>query len=320
MWSKRRILAASFALAFAAVLTYSAALADDDAPFERAAGTTRLEQRTPPGQVPPPPAHAAPAPALGDEQPSVAEHDDETAASEREADIIDAFRSAYLKSGSPRLAIYFNRELSDEIREWIPGDQFYAAVQLRHSVSGHDLATGPVRREATADAQADVKSRHYVGATGGRDDPREAWKWEFEDAITRLFLEGDANVVDRAVMFRQTAKQTPQTAGMDGAISTTLNEMSALETFADVLVEIKVTRSGSPLGYDFRATAKNVKSGRILGTAFVNGAADKNAKPRYVATDNGYERQDATADLTVEKVSRELALTLMQSLTPRLGK
>lgn len=296
------------ALTFAGAIM-SAADAADDAPFESDRGITRLEQRAPAGKVPPA-VPMATTPAVVDEQPSMAVADDDAA----DQAILTAFRTAYAKAGSPRVAVYFNRELSDEVREWIPGDQVQAEVQIQQTFNGQSLA-GPVSGQVTTDAKADVRSRQYVGVTGGRDDPRESWKWEFEDAITRLFLDADANVVDRAVMFRQTARQSPQTAGMDGTVSTTLNEMSALEKYADVLVEMKVTRSGSALGYDFRATAKNIKTGRMLATAFVN-----NSKPRYVAGDRGYERREGLADLTIEHVSRALTLELMRSLTPHIGK
>lgn len=305
------------ALALAAALSQATALADDK-PFE-AGLSDRLEQRTPAGRVPPPPATTLRAPALADEQPSIAEPaDDDTASADA---VVQAFAAAYRKAGSPRLAVYFNRALSDEIREWIPGDHLQADLQMTHSASGHSLATGPVSGQSTTSVKADIRSRQYVGATGGRQDPREAWKWEFEDAITSLFLQGNAKVVDRAVIFRQMAKQAPQTAGMDGSTSTNLNEISALDKFADILVETQVTRSRSATGYDFRATAKNVKTGQILGTAFVNGRDDdENAPQRYVATSRGYEKQEFDPELTVEKVSRQLTLKLMRSLTAQLGR
>lgn len=316
MWSKRVSLAS--ALALAAALTQTAALADDK-PFGSALGENRLEQRTPAGRVPPPPAVTTRA-TVADEQPSIAETADDDTSASAEA-VIDAFADAYRKAGSPRLAVYFNRALSDEIREWIPGDHVQADVQMTHSASGHSMATGPVSGQAATSTKAEVRSRQYVGATGGRQDPREAWKWEFEDAITQLLLQGNANVVDRAVIFRQMAKQAPQTAGMDGSASTTLNEISALDKFADILVEMQVTRSNSALGYDFRATAKNVKTGRILGSAFVNGSDNgNNGKHRYVATSSGYQKEAVDAGLTVDEVSRALTLKLMQSLTPQLAK
>lgn len=307
-------------LALAAALTHTAALADDQ-PFEAMAGETRLEQRTPPGRVPPPPATATQAPALAGEQPSIADAEPVGEPSAQDDQIVNAFAAAYRKAGAPRLAVYFNRALSDEVREWIPGDQVQTEVHMTHSASGNSIGTGPISGQGSTSVTAEARSRHYVGATGGREDPREAWKWQFEDAITNLFLQGNANVVDRAVIFRQMARQAPQTAGMDGSTSTTLNEISALDKFADVLVEMQVTRSKSDLGYDFRATAKNVKTGRILGTAFVTGSSDsENAKHRYVATSRGYEKQEVASDLTVEKVSRALTLKLMRSLTPQLGK
>jgi hypothetical protein len=277
----------------------------------------RLEQQTARGSVPPATASVG-GQALGDEQASVAESGavDAKAA----AATLAAFRSAYQRAGSPRLAVYFNRELSEEVREWIPGDQQIIQVQVDHALSGQSLASGPISAQQSSQARTEIQRRHYVGKTGYRADPGELWMWQFEDAITARFLEGKAKVVDRAVIFRQMARLQPQ-PGMDGTESTSLNEISALDRFADILVEMRIAPTSRGNGYNFRASAKDVKSGRILASAIVGGANRRwSASGRYVATPNGYELQESVEDPAVEAVAHELTLKLMTAMTPQLGR
>lgn len=322
---------ARFAPACLALAAWHAhAQSDPGQPFDSSFGVERLEERTPRGMVPPPARIETPATVGGDEQGYVGTPADERAAgagAPSDAATIAAFRSAYARGGSPRMAIYFNRELSDEVREWIPGDHTRAEVTMKESVRAYGHASGAghagMSAESSASYTAETRSKRAVGMTGLRDDPRESWKWEFEDAITAAFLEANANVVDRAVIFRQTARQSPQSAGFEGNISTSLNEMSALQKYADVLVEMKVSRSPrSHFGYVFRATAKHVRTGRILGSAYIDGS-DERARLvtyRYVASERGYTRRPVADGMGVNEVSRELAVKLMRSLTGQIRK
>lgn len=302
-------------LPLALLLTLDAQAAPDNTAFDQPLLGNRLEQQTPAGSVPPL-NHAPLAPALAEEQHYIAEPAgafDQAAA----AAVTARFRSAYHQGGAPRMAIYFNRELSDEVREWVPGSHHKLTTTHDQSASFNSLHSGPVSAQVSANASIESQSRHYTGDTGKRPDMRESWHWQFEDAITTVLLDGGANVVDRAVIFRQMARQAPQTAGMDGSMSSTLNEISALDQYADVLVEMKVTRSATEFGYDFRAVAKNVRSGQVIGTAFVNGDQVQQHSAA-VASASGYALRPNTY-LTLEQVSRELTLKLMQSLSSQWG-
>lgn len=305
----------TLAMVISAAMAASAAFADSHTPFDEDLGESRLEQTTPAGQISP---GWTPPSAVSDpgEQRYITEPTRDINAEASQA-ITSAFSSAYRAAGSPRMAVYFNRELSEEVREWIPGYQ-----QLRVTSNQTASVTGPNLQTADAsyssDRTATLTTRQYVDASGRRVDPSEEWTWQFEDAITQVFLSAGANVVDRAMMFRQAAHKNPNSQGADGSISITQNEMSALNGFADILVEVKVTRSASALGYDFRATGKNIKTGQIIASAYLNGEGDQREQ-RYVATANGYEKQ-YTTPLTVDYISRELALKLMQSMAPQLSR
>jgi len=303
------------ALSLAMLLALDVQAAQDNTAFDDPWFGSRLEQQTPAGAVPPLGGSAL-APALAEEQEYIVEPGglfDQAAA----IAAVERFRTAYRQGGAPRMAIYFNRELSDEVREWVPGDHHKLTTAHSQSASFNSLQTGPVSAQGSASATVESQSRYAIGDTGKRPDMRESWHWQFEEAITAALLDGGANVVDRAVIFRQMARQAPQTAGLDGSMSTTLNEISALDKYADVLIEMKVTRSATDFGYDFRAVAKRVQTGQIIGTAFVNGDQVQH-HGGALASASGYALRPNTY-LTLEQVSRELTLKLMQSLSSQWG-
>lgn len=294
--------------------------------YDRFGNQVYLELPTPPGQVPPP----RPVMPIGPEPTAVqpaarVSAQDRLVVSRSQAPdrsgIRAGFEQAYRKAGAPRMAVYFNRELSDEVREWVPED----AVTTVRTRTEHDQLRVDAGKRGKLDAEststientATTRTQSAVGLTGYRDDPREAWKWEFEDTVTNEFLVTRANLVDRSVIFRLMAKHSPQTAGVGGSLSTNLNEMSALEKYADVLVEVLVTESpGSVTGYDFRATAKQIKTGRLVGTAYVRGSESLYSPDvRYVAGPSGYTKQVTRQLPTVADVSSLLATRLMQSMT-----
>lgn len=298
----------SASLAAMALLAFQAGAGDT--PFDEPLLGSRLEQRAPTGSVPPP-GKPALAPALPGEQHYLAEPGgqmDQAAVSE----VLEHFRQAYQQAGGPRMAVYFNRELSDEVREWIPGTQHQVTVSQAHAASFSSLNTGPVSAQSSATGTLESRSRHYTGASDSRPELREGWQWQFEDAIASTLLDGGANIVDRAVIFRQMARQAPQSAGMDGTMSTIVNEISALDEYADVLIEMKVTRSATDYGHDFRAVARNVQTGQIIGTAFVNGNQIRQGGAAAAAS--GYAMRNDHYP-TLEQVSRELTLGLMRSLS-----
>ncbi|ROH86017.1 hypothetical protein ED208_16475 [Stagnimonas aquatica] len=344
-------------LGTALLLVSSAALAQHYPSPPQDSNTVYLEQSTPAGAVPPPrPVKpiVSPAPAA-----SVAAPPSQAAVVPAPAAEFDLarrdFEQAYRRAGSPRMAVYFNRELSDEVREWIPDDavtqvssyhethnqsasgsgefKLRGQGELKPTAGGKDPAQpfslqasgqGSSRAQAQSETRAEstntVLRQAYIGPTGGREDPREAWKWEFEDSLTNKLLSARANLVDRAMIFRLMAKNSPQSDGLSGSISTNINEISALEKYADILVEMLVTEApGTAVGYDFRATAKEVKTGRLLGTAYVRGSESLQVpQSRIVAGANGYQRETIRQVPTVNDVSGLLATRLLRSMAGAL--
>src|SRR5690606_35993320 len=99
------------------------------------------------------------------------------------------FRAAYQLGDESSIAVYFTRELSDEVREWVPGSHHSISSSHEQSATFNSLQTGPVSAQGSASATMQTQSRHYTGDTGKRQDMRESWHWQFEDAITATLLE-----------------------------------------------------------------------------------------------------------------------------------
>lgn len=227
------------------------------------------------------------------------------------------FKDAYVQAKKPRIAIFLNRTLSDDVREW--------NTELRVAVSG-DGAISKTRETLAGRTEETVKGNVAVagqtalnpGATGGRISPKESYMWPFEDGFMQQFLRGGAVLVDRAAILRLTSRETSQKFD---AIEAKKIEMNALLNYADIFIELLITRSPSaPSGYEFRATAKEVQTGRILANATsLNWDADQARPKKVITTSAGYEIVDDSSFPKVQVLSRDLALDLMNMLTAAWG-
>jgi len=276
------------------------------------------EEYTPRGSVPPPalshravgevpPPRAAPA-----ARPAQVAPDRATASAPSEwigtpdaaPEAVAEFREAYGAAGSPKLVVYLNRELSADVREWrtdsrlvVSGTGRFSAeagaaagsAGLSHTgVEGGIAAVGAaVEAEAEGEGATMAEQRH--NASPERERPGEAWMWAFEEGFINALLDSGAIVIDRATILRDTATSAPGDDRFNPA-SVKMIEMEALRQHADVLIELLVSpSSASPYGYEFRASAKEIATGRIL--ANVTSIPKHRDKGIYV-TERGFERRD----------------------------
>lgn len=302
------------------------------------AGQKYVEQPTPPGQVAPPvapvPAQAyRPAAPAQPYRPSSdgggvalagtgAGAEGEVTPLMSEA-VVDTFAGAYRRTGSPRMAVLLNRALSDEVREWRTAERGVLSVSgdVTERVET-PTAAGTETRTTTFQGPGGVsayKQRH-VEDRGRRAPADEGWMWAFEDGFLGAFLDAGARMVDRATIMRLAAADSGRQGSAHDPIAVKKIEMDALRGKADLFIEILIRRApGSKLGYDFKASAKEVETGLILGNVSTRGwdYGPKQPRQKVIATDTGYEFVDETDDgelPDVGVVSRDVALALMQSL------
>lgn len=200
-------------------------------------------------------------------------------------ELINEFREAYQRNKKPRLAFFWNRQLSDTLNQWY-GDQRIVVTD-----SGQSSLSGDLNLEGAGNRQRTIEAQNRVGSTEKkRMQPSENWEWEFQDGFLSPFLESGAAVIDRTAILRITG------ANQRGVDDLTI-ETRSLQGMADYLVEVLVApTSQSTVGYELRARILDVQTGRIL--AYVNSRSlkDWNQKERAVATSSGFELTDEDDD------------------------
>lgn len=260
-------------------------------------------EETPAARVPPPPASRTSAGDLPGETSMMAQP--ATAASVDVDQVIRDFAAAYAAQESPRLMVYFNRELSAEVKEWVATERLAIEGQSRE-----------VKGDERTDRSGGVAiSRQYANSDGGRVGPGERWMWEFEQAIADMLLDARVNLIDRAVVMRRQAASGDEMLGNAQTSARTL-EMQALDQYADLLVELWIVRSSeSPVGYEFRAQVKDLDSGRLVATVTTFGDGVDEPRRVYAATSTGYQAYDEVP--TVGDAAQALGVALMESLAKR---
>ena len=214
------------------------------------------------------------------------------------------FREAYGAAGSPKLVVYLNRELSADVREWrtdsrlvVSGTGRFSAeagaasgsAGLSHTGVEGDIAAVGAAVEAEAEGEGATVAEQRHNASPERVHPGEAWMWVFEEGFINALLDSGAIVIDRATILRDTATSAPGDDRFNPA-SVKMIEMEALREHADVLIELLVSpSSASPYGYEFRASAKEIATGRILANVT---SIPKHRDEGIYVTERGFERRE----------------------------
>jgi hypothetical protein len=245
-------------------------------------------------------------------------------------DVIARFKEAYAQGGRPRLAFWWNRQLSDTLAQWYSETRTVTADKSRNTTEG-DLSL-----KQTGGKQSVTETQRRTGDSAERPSREETWEWEFQDGFLNPFLQADAQMVDRAMITRIMG------AGAEEIDPRTV-EVMAMQTMADLMVEVLVAdQPKSTTGYELRARILEVKTGRIL--AVVNSRALKewqksgkavatskgfelpdeddegfgpeSANQRYKATSTGFEKTRKPPKISL--VAHNLATNVMNAMLPRL--
>lgn len=320
------------------------------------------EEITPAGSVPQaemapdaraPLGRSSPAGAIGRSTPSSGQVDVGQYGAEKKADldkhleIVRRFATAYQAAGAPRIAVFLNRELSADVREWRSDGRLVisgagslkaeaAAVGASHATAPGTSATSVAGEGAIVEGQSDGDGASIAAQQFQYEDvrsaPSEEWMWKFEEGFLRPLIEANAKMIDRATIMRLSADYEVVDDKHNPA-SVKKVEIDALKNHAEIYVELLVTASSeSPYGYVFRCVAKEVDTGIIV----TNVTSIPIEEPRLVATMGGVaERQRAagtTREIIVETeegfevqvdvpplrvASESLALEMMTSLAQR---
>lgn len=224
----------------------------------------------PPYEAPPP----AALPQRGEEVFTAAPRANPFASQEQ---LVGDFAAAYQKAGRPRLAFYWNRQLTDTLSNWYSDVRVVATTKSQDSLSGDFNLQESGTRQTTGEVQRRTGDRAQQ-----RLQPSENWEWEFQDGFLAPFLKSGAIVLDRAAIVRMTGAMTK--GSDDQGV-----EVMALQGMADLLVEVLVApREQSSVGYELRARILDTKTGQILSYVSSRALKEWNPPKPAVATDRGF--------------------------------
>jgi hypothetical protein len=199
--------------------------------------------------------------------------------------LVARFAELYAKKGKPKLAIFWNRELTDQLDEW------YSNTRMVVSRQGDLSVSGDVNIAATTSGQT-VMERQVRAPQPARGKGAERTVWMLQDGFLQPFMRSKAAIYDRAAVVRLMGSER-KGSPIGGTNALTL-EMQALKGSVDILVELLATDSPpSTIGEEFRAQLIDIRTGQLLG--FVNSRhlpGWEDHESRYVATGSGYVLDD----------------------------
>lgn len=140
--------------------------------------------------------------------------------------------------------------------------------------------------------------------------------WAYEDGFMQPFFDAGIHLLDRATLLGLKDLDKGKENAHD-PISAQQLEMKALLDQVDIYIELLVSKNiKSPYGYDFKAIAKEVKSGRVLANSTSLAWDWESVKDKAVSVGkNGYETEDIVVVPPLNSVSADLAVSLMDDLT-----
>jgi hypothetical protein len=223
---------------------------------------------------------------------------------------IQRFANAYAGKGAPRIAVFLNRALSDDVREWRSSARLNVT---RERTKFQEEAGTETRRTSTVGGTA--AAIEQPADSGGRPSPNEQWMWAFEDGFIRPLLDAKVKVIDRATIVRLAATKEGRRTDAPSMAPKTI-EMNALKDSTDLFVEILISRSPSSLyGYEFKASAKEVKTGQLVANVTSLRWRPEDRRGRIViAGPTDYQVIDGIRIPPVDEIATDLAVDMMNAL------
>jgi hypothetical protein len=245
-------------------------------------------------------------------------------------EVMAKFSAAYQKKGRPKIALFWNRELSDRVTSW--------EVDQRDSIS----QTGSVNLQGNIVQQTDApegeKSEFYstpldtsVDGKGKvsayrefrrEDGPRygmgELFNSEFGSGFMQPFFDAAVQVVDRAAIIRLQDRETVSDGSAGYQPDRQRLETSALLGYSDFLAEVVMLPDDrTETGFSFRVTVKEVSTGIMVAMFKSEGTPPRedSAPARWVATDEGYQREEIIErEFDIDEFGEQIAYETLEAL------
>lgn len=193
----------------------------------------------------------------------------------KQSSVSSDFAAAYARNGKPKLALFWNRQLSDTLNEWYSDTRVVSRTQENSTMSGEMTLnqSGSAENSTAIERRVTDPRRAQTG---------ESFEWEFQEGFLAPFLEAGVTVLDRAAIVRMTG------IDMAGAGERSV-EIRALQGKADYLMEILVAANQrSSVGFELRARILDVKTGAIVAMVNSKSLKEWNPEKPMLATAQGF--------------------------------
>jgi hypothetical protein len=242
----------------------------------------------------------APAPVVEDDRPAVG-----------------AFAQRYWAHKSPRIVLFWNREMSDEterkkvLTETTESADRYSETETT-DVTNSDSGQNKLRELEGFKKNVTVKKTSEEAQDDNqREGLSEKTEFLLRKAVMDKLAAAGVRFIDRAMMIRTTALH-------QGYIEAQTAETHGLLNQADWLMEVLLVPDGdAPLGYGFRVALKNPRTSSVLSEFYTSALPVIRQQRRFVARHGGFEREpprQATLYDVADALSRDILREFEQSL------
>jgi hypothetical protein len=228
------------------------------------------------------------------------------------------FASAYQQAGRPRIAVFWNRELTDDVNSRYEDYQHSVRTTEEHQSGSSDSTTAEVGSTSMSNSdrlQRETSDRasgsRLIAATGTRAASAESVTWRLESSFYNPFLGLGVRFIDRNMAMR---------ALHGGKAGITNPDLIALETGAllgkaDLLMEVLVSPDAdSPIGCRFRVTVKDIDTGQVIGLLSTRAIPQVDSHTGYVAGAGGFQKVTTRTTPNLEDFAERLAEETMAQL------
>lgn len=236
--------------------------------------------------------------------------------------IVKKFESAYKAADKPKIALFWNVELVDSVKdkhvktERISGNITDKVNQMEKTTNGQDNSAKLIDGENRTNfnlTKTELTEQQSVNAKRKPGiNERDAWK--VETAFTGTMRKAGVRFIDRNSILRTTA------------LKEDTNNLRELETKAllkkaDLLMEVLMTKDAeAPLGWGYKVSVRDLKTGEEKTSIYsqAHPIVHGQSKTSYRATDKGFEKVTYSQQSTVGDIGEALAVDVMHEMSANL--
>lgn len=181
------------------------------------------------------------------------------------------FKAAYAAAGSPKVVLFWNRELTDQL----------VADRVELTRDSHWEQDTRSRQQSERNSEHVTEKRSVVETSGGREGPQESRDWRVRSAYVGTLLRSGVQLLDRNLILRSQGLRDKTHVDAQQV------ETAALQAGAAWLLEVVLTPAAATDGWVLHSRLKRVSDGQVLADSLYDAAAAAQsgalAPPRLVA-------------------------------------